>query len=69
MNEWSEGSFEVWSSDGSHTVTGMVSGPFGIHFDEDRDPHGWVVAHIATGKSIGGWRAFKSVEIAKELVA
>jgi hypothetical protein len=69
MNERSEGSFEFWSPDGSRTVTGMNSGPFGIHFGEDRDPHGWVVAHIATGMSIGGWQALKNVEIAKELVA
>ena len=69
MNEWSEGNFEIWSPDGSRTASGVVSGAFGIHLDADRDPPGWVVAHIGTGKSIGGWQAIKSVEIAKEFVA
>lgn len=69
MNEWTEGIFEVWSPDGSRTVSGVISGAFGIHFDTDRDPPGWVVAHIGTGMSIGGWQPFKSGDIAKEFVA
>lgn len=69
MNEWSEGNFEVWSHDGKRSVMGLVSGPFGIHFDENRDSPGWVVAHTGTGMSVAGWQPFKSVDIAKEFVA
>ena len=69
MSEWIEGSFEIRSHDGSRSVTGVVSDPFGIHFDEQRTHPGWVVTHIGTGMSIGGWHPFKSVDTAKKLVA
>ena len=68
MNEWSEGSFEVWSPEVSRTVTGVVSGPFGIHFDEDRDPPGWVVAHTKTRLYVSARQPFKSIETAKKFV-
>ena len=48
MEEWVEGSFEVWSPDGSRTVHGVVLAAFGIHHDSERNPPGWVVAHIKT---------------------
>ncbi len=66
MGEWAENSFDVWSVDGSRTVTGLVSGPFGIHFDDLRDSSGWRVTHLGTGLFIG--KPFKSLEIAKEFV-
>ncbi len=45
MEEWVEGSFEVWSPEGSRTVHGVVLAAFGVHHDSGRDPPGWVVAH------------------------
>ncbi len=69
MSEWIEGNFEIRSSDGFHPVAGVISGPFGIHFDECRARPGWVVTHIGTGLSVGGWHPFESVDTAKELVA
>ena len=69
MNEWTDDTFDVWSPDGPRTVTGAVSGAFGIHFDAERDPPGWLVAHIESGLFIGGEQPFKGIEVAKEFVA
>ena len=69
MSEWSEASFEVLFHHGRRSVVGLVSRPFGIHFDEDREPPGWVVTHTGNDTCIGGWQSFRSVDIAKEFVA
>jgi hypothetical protein len=69
VEEWIEKSFEVWSREGSRTVTGAVSGAFGIYPDARRDLPGWVVVHLDTGMSIGGWQPFRKAETAKEFVA
>jgi hypothetical protein len=69
MAEWAEGSFEITLPDGSRTVTGLVSGAFGIHHDAERDPPGWVVTHIGTGHAVGSWQPFSNAETAKAFVA
>ncbi len=68
MEEWVEGSFEVWSPDGSRTVHGVVLAAFGIHHDSERDPPGWVVAHTKTRLYVSGGQPFKSIETAKKFV-
>ncbi len=55
MAEWTEGQFDIVFHDGFRTVTGLVSGAFGIHHDDERDPAGWVVTHIGTGYAVGSW--------------
>lgn len=68
MEEWVEGSFEVWSPDGSRTVHGVVLAAFAIHHDSERDPPGWVVAHTKTRLYVSGRQPFKSIETAKKFV-
>ena len=68
MEEWVEGSFEVWSPDGSRTVHGVVLAAFGVHHDSERDPPGWAVAHIKTRLSVSGRRQFRNIETAKIFV-
>ncbi|MFQ5566795.1 MAG: hypothetical protein ACE5EU_10585, partial [Paracoccaceae bacterium] len=69
MNEWSEGNLEVRSPDGKRSVVGLISRPFGIHFDANRKPPGWVVVHVKSGMLVAGWQPFRTQEIAKEFVA
>ena len=68
MEEWVDGSFEVWSPDGSRTVHGVVLAAFGVHHDSGRDPPGWVVAHTKTRLYVSGGQPFKSIEMAKKFV-
>ncbi len=69
MAEWTEGQFDIIFHDGFRTVTGLVSGIFGIHHDSERDPAGWVVTHLGTGYAVASWQPFWSVETAKEFAA
>ncbi len=69
MSEWSEGNYEIMFGDGRRTIKGLVSGEFGIHFDEHRIDPGWIVTHMRTGMSINGWQPFDGVDSAKEFVA
>ena len=69
MAEWTEGQYDIVFHDGFRTVTGLVSGPFGIRHDGERDPAGWVVTHIGTGYAVGSWQLFWHVESAKEFAA
>jgi hypothetical protein len=68
MEEWVEGSFEVWSPDGSRTVHGVILAAFGVHHDSERNPPGWVVAHTKTRLYVSGRQPFKSIETAKKFV-
>ena len=59
MADWTKGKFNVTFRGGYRTVTGLVSGVFGIHHDDGRDPAGWVLTHIETGYAIESEHPFK----------
>ena len=67
MEEWVEGSFEVWSPDGSPAVHGVVLAAFGVHHDSGRNPPGWVVDHTKTRLYVSGGQPFKSIETRRDL--
>jgi len=69
MSEWSEGTFEIVTNVRKRSVAGIVSGEFGIYFDEHCNSPGWMVTHTGTGMSINGRQPFEDVETAKEFVA
>jgi hypothetical protein len=69
VEDWTEGSIMIVFRDGSRFITGIVSGAFGIHFDEERDRPGWVVTHLETGMLVTGLQPFKNVDTAKQFVA
>ncbi len=69
MDEWDEGDVTVTIPDGFRIVTGIVSGPFGIYFNEEQNHPGWVLTHIETGLSIYGQTPFKRIETAKEFAS
>ncbi len=46
--------------DGFRITTGIVSGAFGVHLDEERDHPGSVVTHLETGMSVTGLQPLQS---------
>ena len=65
--DWESGNFSIATTEGEKTVTGLVSGVFGIYDVGGRREH-WAVTHIPTGLKLTAGNGFLAVESAKEFV-
>lgn len=67
-DEWKEGTFKSFVRDRFGTVSGLTRWVFGIHWDEERKPSGWVVTYTPTGHVIWNRLPFTGLETAKTFV-
>ncbi len=65
--DWESGGFRIVTTEGEKTVSGLVSGVFGIH-DVGERRECWAVTHIPTGLKLTPGKGFLVVESAKRFV-
>jgi hypothetical protein len=65
---WQPGRFEIKTPTGSHQVSGLLGGPFGILHEQRRWRPVWTVSHLATGMrvTLGNGAGFFDLALAKQ---